>query len=259
MGAGVFLLGEPMKTSSVSILCAAGLLLCVLCGCEPKVASPLDPSRKVPLSVAEAQLPIKAAADIKKNEAEASAAKAKANALLDDAAAQVAIINDEASVSAKKSARPIVAQAKAEASEIVSIATANIEARNSSNEVYAAELQAARASYDAQLGWASTGIDYAKGVVQQTAGSTPLGGLLLAGLGLIGVGGPVAAWKVRSKVHEAENRGWDESEARSAQHQAKTDATWDQAQVAAQLQSATAALIALLNKNHTPPPTGTVS
>ena len=55
-----------------------------------------------------------------------------------------------------------MAQAKAEASEIVSIATANIEARNSSNEVYAAELQAARASYDAQLGWASTGIDYAK-------------------------------------------------------------------------------------------------
>lgn len=231
------------------LILALGLLVCFMCGCEPKVASPLDPSRKVPLSVAEAQLPVKMAQDVEKNKRDASVAKAKADAILDDAAAQVDLIQQEASVSASKASLPVVREAKASASELVANATAEIENRIAANAAAKAELEAARASYDAQMGMLSSAFDFAAPIVQAGASSTGPGALLLP---LVGIAG----WWVRSKIHKAADQSWDESQADAAKKKAAEDAAWEQSQAAGQLQ---AALIALINKNNTPPPNGTVT
>lgn len=240
-----------MKSSTIAFLCSLALLLCMLCGCEPKVASPLDPSRKVPLSVAEAQLPVKMAQDAEKNKRDATVAKAKADAILDDAAAQVDLIQQEASVSASKASLPVVREAKASASELVANATAEIENRIAANAAAKAELEAARASYDAQMGAIGSVFDFAAPVAQ--AGATSVGGplALLAGP-LLGIAG----YWLRSRQHKAVDAAWDESQSDAAKKKAAEDAAWEQSQAAGQLQ---AALIALINKNNTPPPNGTVT
>lgn len=240
-----------MKSSTIALLCSLALLLCMLCGCEPKVASPLDPSRKVPLSVAEAQLPVKMAQDAEKNKRDATVAKAKADAILDDAAAQVDLIQQEASVSASKASLPVVREAKASASELVANATAEIESRIAASAAAKAELEAARASYDAQMGMLGSAFDFAAPVAQ--AGATSVGGplALLAGP-LLAIGG----YWVKGRQKKAEDAAWDEATAAAKENKKAEDAAWDQAQIAGQLQ---AALIALINKNNTPPPAGTVT
>lgn len=237
-----------MKTSTLSLLCSLGLLACMMIGCEPKVASPLDPSRKVPLSVAEAQLPVKMAQDAEKNKRDVTVAKAKADAILDDAAAQVDLIQQEASVSASKASLPVVREAKASASELVANATAEIESRVAANAAAKAELEAARASYDAQMGALGSVFDFAAPVAQ--AGATSVGGplALLAGP-LLGIAG----YWIKGRQKKAEDAAWDEATATAEKNKKAEDAAWDQAQVAGQLQTA---LIALINKNNTPPPSG---
>ena len=233
------------------LILALGLLACVMCGCEPKVPSPLNQNVKVPLSVAEAQLPVKVAQDVEKNKRDASVAKAKADAILDDAAARVDLINQEASVSASKASLPVVREAKASASELVANATAEIESRIAANAAAKAELEAARASYDAQMGMLGSAFDFVAPVAQ--AGATSVGGplALLAGP-LLGIAG----YWLRSRQHKAVDSAWDESQADAAKKKAAEDSAWEQSQAAGQLQ---AALIALINKNNTPPPSGTVA
>lgn len=242
---------KHLKSATFLFLLVAGLLLCVLCGCEPKVPSPLNQNIKVPLSVAEAQLPVKVAQDVEKNKRDASVAKAKADAILDDAAARVDLINQEASVSASKASLPVVREAKASASELVANATAEIESRIAANAAAKAELEAARAAYDAQMGMFGSAFDFVAPVAQ--AGATSVGGplALLAGP-LLAIGG----YWVKGRQKKAEDAAWDEATATAEKNKKSEDAAWDQAQVAGQLQ---AALIALINKNNTPPPSGTVA
>ena len=240
-----------MKSSTIALLCSLALLLCMLCGCEPKVASPLDPSRKVPLSVAEAQLPVKMAQDAEKNKRDATVAKAKADAILDDAAARVDLIQQEASVSASKASLPVVREAKASASELVASATAEIENRIAASAAAKAELEAARASYDAQMGMLGGAFDFVAPVAQ--AGAASVGGplALLAGP-LLGIAG----YWIKGRQKKAEDAAWDEATAAAKENKKAEDAAWDQSQAAGQLQ---AAIVALINKNNTPPPAGMVA
>lgn len=237
-----------MKTSTLSLLCSLGLLACVMLGCEPKVPSPTNPAVRVPLSVAEEQMKVKVASDAQKNARDAAVAKAKADAILDDAAAQVEIINQKAELSAKVDARPVVQQAKASASEIVNSTTAEIESRNTANAAAKAELESARAAYNAQMAALGGVVDFVEPVAKAGASGVggPLGALLVPGIGAL-------AWWLRGKQHKAVDATWDEAQADAEKKKKAEDAAWDQAQIAGQLQ---AALIALINKNNPPPPNG---
>lgn len=220
----------------------------MMIGCEPKVPSPTNPTVRVPLSVAEEQMKVKVASDAQKSARDAAVAKAKADAVLSDAVVQVEIINQKAELSAKMDARPVVQQAKASAAEIVDTVTAEIESRNTANAAAKAELESARAAYEAQMAALGGVVDFAAPIAQ--AGASSIGGPI--GL-LAGPAFGALAWWLRGKQHKAVDATWDEAQADAAKKKAAEDAAWDQAQVAGQLQTA---LIALINKNNPPPPSG---
>ena len=231
-----------MKSSIIAFLCSLALLLCMLCGCE-KPVSPYT-GKPVAVDVAMAEWQRKAVEEKVASEKAIAKAKARADALIEQAASQVEVINRKAEVSALEQAAPIIAEAKREAALVQSDAEAAVAQRAEVLAAYRTSIEDARAKNAEWAGLAGGLLDFAQPVAEAGVSSTGVGALLLP---LIGLGG----WWARSRIHKASDAAWDESQADAAKKKAAEDAAWEQSQAAGQLQ---AALIALINKN-TPPTT----
>lgn len=232
---------KRLNTGLLGLCLALVLLACFLCGCE-KPISPFT-GKPVSVEVAMSEWQRKAAEDKVKSEKEIQVAKARADALIEEASAQVELISREAEVSALKQAAPIISQAKREAALVQSDAEVAVAQRAEVLAAYRTSIDEARAKNAEWAGLAGGLLDFAQPIAEAGASSTGLGALLVP---LLGMG----AWWARGKIHKAADQSWDESQADAAKKKAAEDAAWDQSQAAGQLQ---AALLALINKNKETP------